>query len=291
MSFREKSDHFQHQCIHCDKLKQDSQKVKTISEGLRKLGLLSSRTIYKRDAIVTVHLCVGSGSSRFSLDEPFVLYHKRPLDGRKKLVFANFISSDTQTEYFSDVSEILMGPPTSSVFTKTNITRLAKEKCQGEFLSLLPQAFKTKKPRTGCPPNKCLKVPNSHHVLLHCSEKEKRGSSTTITTHIVAASTEDLALNNTFYMIILYYCIEFNLLAADGFYFEAGSTFQVKGFLEPTVPLYHHLVTTSEAQDILHNVLPQMMERKGVYSLTTLLHRANQIRCYTMITQSMITLE
>lgn len=104
-------------------------------------------------------------------------------------------------------------------------------------------------------------------------------------TYIVAARcTEDHGLNDTlFYMIILHFNVELNLLAADGFYFEATSNFQVKGFLDPTIPSYHHLLTISEAQDILQNDLPQMMESNGVHSLSTLLHRANQIRYYCVL--------
>ena len=268
MSMREK-------CT-CEEMKQNSCKVKTISKDLRNLGLLVSKTVYQRNAFITVHLCTGNGSSRFSLDEPFVLYHKRPLDGEEKQVFAEFASNNI-SEYFSDVIEILMGQP--SCF-EVNITELAKTKCQGEFLSLLPGEFQTKKPRNGCPPSKCLKVPNGHHVLLHFSENGIKRNSATVTTYIVAARyTEDQVLSETpFYMVIMHYNTEFNLLAADGFYFEA-STYQVKGYLDPTVPLYHHLVTISEAQDILQNNLPQIMKENGVYSLSTLLHRANQIRC------------
>ena len=267
----------------CEEMKQNLHNVKTISKDLRNLGLLVSKTVYQGNAFITVHLCIGSGSSRFSLDEPFVLYHKRPLDGKKKQVFAEFASNDI-SEYLSDVIEILMNPQSCFEFNASIITELAKSKCQGEFISLLPEEFQTKKPRK-CSPSKCLKVPNDHHVLLHFSEKGiRRNSATvttcnTVTTYIVAARyAEDHALSETpFYMIIMHYNTEFNLLAADGFYFEA-STYQVKGYLDPTVSFYHHLVTISEAQDILSSTLPQKMKENGVYSLSTLLHRANQIR-------------
>ena len=260
----------------CEEMKQNLHKVKTISKDLRNLGLLVSKTVYQGNAFITVHLCIGSGSSRFSLDEPFVLYHKRPLDGKEKQVFAEFASSDI-SEYLSDVIEILMNPQSCFEFN-ASITELAKSKCQGEFISLLPKEFQTKKSRK-CSPSECLKVPNDHYVLLHFSEKETKRNSATVTTYIVAARyAEDHALSETpFYMIIMYYNTEFNLLAADGFYFET-STYEVKGYLDPTVPLYHHLVTISEAQDILSSTLSQMMKENGVYSLSTLLHRANQIK-------------
>ena len=112
----------------CKKLKQNSCEVKTISKGLRNLGLLVSKTVYQRNAFITVHLCIGNGSSRFSLDEPFVLYHKRSFDGREKQVFVNSLSSDIPAEYLGDISEILMGRPSSSDIS-TSITELAKKEC------------------------------------------------------------------------------------------------------------------------------------------------------------------
>lgn len=261
----------------CEKLKQDSQKEKIISNNIKNLGLLVSRAIYKNNAIITMHLCIGNGSSRFSLDKPLILYHKRPLNGIENQVFDDFSSDDIPIQYLSDVSEILLNPPSPCDITNQGdiINELAMEKCQGEFLSLLPEEFQTKKPGR-CPPNKCLKVPYGHYVLLHFG---KGGNGAVVTTCIVAARYTEDALNDTpFYMIVLHFNEKFNLLVADGFYFQAASTFQVKDYLNPTIPLYHHLFTKSEAQEILQNDLPQKMEENGVYSLSTLLHRANQIR-------------
>ena len=271
-------------CV-CEELKRDSQKEKEISNDLKNLGLLVSRAIYKNGAIFTVHLCIGNGSSRFSLDEPLILYHKRPLNRKDKQVFAEFNSTDIPAEYLSDIREILIGTPSpSEISTPVSITKVAKKKCQGEFLSLLPEEFQTKKPRR-CLPSKCLKLPDGHHVLFHFG---KRRSSATVTTCIVAARyTEDCALSNTpFYMIMLHFNQEFNVLAADGFYFEVASTFQTKDCLNPTIPFYHHLFTNSEAHEIIQYDLPEKMEENGVCSLSTLLHRANQIRYMHLLSQS-----